>query len=962
MSKQSKKNLSQRAGQVQNETQRWANSAQRVGGLLKDAFDSVAFEWDAAESYEANQLVLFKGQVHTVLQPTTPGQSPDTHGAKYQVFLLRSGAEVTDAAPNYPVTKRALMEYVTARLSGFGSGSLPDYASADKAGIVRKVSSANALDRNEDTAVITPKYVYDILEAILENIDLQTVAENGASTDKLLTLLGLKLTSISTATGSYKILVRDESGVVRTIDALPSTGGGDGGTTIPNPVAPSIGTQQGTQGVVYSFQVPAFTHSLPLTYTATGLPAGLAFNAGNLAITGTPQAFGQFNVTVTATDSAGRSSSVTFILNIVRADTPAPADWLLSTGYTTDVNTKAVNLFFGLASGITGAQVSVENMRGVLDTGNGRNGAWSTDPNAGTFWQALSVESNGGGTYNFIAAYHPTSISPLTGGLTKGDVYRVKIRRNPSDTPVVRYFLFESTTNINSPLALTTENTAILNIAKNRVVTTNFGIEAGWDKERLVDDDVTNTASSVCLTETGSFTIEINFAGLANFVSRVELTPRNGQPGAFPADFLLQFSTAATGDDWSTVVSRTAEPIPTSMVVYTFGAVQGVRRFRLVATKLRQVPNDCYRLQLGEIRIMAEQFFADNVVSNQPPVPPIVQAQTTTSRSNFSYVVPAFTDPNNDALTYALVGVQLFSSASGTFAPTSLDTFAFNPATRALTRNLPPVGRFKAIIRATDTSGANANLEVPINVNPVFDSAYLRFLTGDVFNGQITNSNTGNQSYVVKAYFFDLPASVMPEIGIAYIETPNQIAASPMSYDAFTNANTVGNRGYVEGRIVSFGAGGAGNGAGYIVYIRAQGYLDWTELGRRSWANQSDDPDFVKVYPRAAVSELANQTYQGVTGGGFAAKDPNFLNITWAYQNGRVVITGDANPTPPAGYAYKYLVKGKGYFNREDVIGMSFRPGWPILIQKYLVDLSRPQSAWRDNPLMGVDEQIIMVH
>jgi hypothetical protein len=49
-----------------------------------------------------------------------------------------------------------------------------------------------------------------------------------------------------------------------------------------------------------------------LTYSATGLPAGLSINSATGVISGTPAAVGTSSVTVTATDTTGASGSATF--------------------------------------------------------------------------------------------------------------------------------------------------------------------------------------------------------------------------------------------------------------------------------------------------------------------------------------------------------------------------------------------------------------------------------------------------------------------------------------------------------------------------------------------------------------------------------------------------------------------------------------------------------------------------
>lgn len=60
-------------------------------------------------------------------------------------------------------------------------------------------------------------------------------------------------------------------------------------------------------GVAYSATITATGGVAPYTCTATGLPAGLTLNTTTCTISGTPTAYGSFNLTITVTDAQGTS-------------------------------------------------------------------------------------------------------------------------------------------------------------------------------------------------------------------------------------------------------------------------------------------------------------------------------------------------------------------------------------------------------------------------------------------------------------------------------------------------------------------------------------------------------------------------------------------------------------------------------------------------------------------------------
>ncbi|MBD0693284.1 hypothetical protein BG452_40845 [Streptomyces sp. CBMA123] len=94
-----------------------------------------------------------------------------------------------------------------------------------------------------------------------------------------------------------------------------TAGGSTGGNTV---TVTGPGSQSGTVGTAASLQIHASDSASgqTLSYSATGLPAGLSINSSSGLISGTPTTAGSDNVTVTAKDGTGASGSASFTWTI----------------------------------------------------------------------------------------------------------------------------------------------------------------------------------------------------------------------------------------------------------------------------------------------------------------------------------------------------------------------------------------------------------------------------------------------------------------------------------------------------------------------------------------------------------------------------------------------------------------------------------------------------------------------
>ena len=165
-----------------------------------------------------------------------------------------------------------------------------------------------------------------------------------------------------------------------TVTCTPAGGSTGNTVTVTNP-----GTQTTTVGTAVSRQIAATDSASgqTLSFTATGLPAGLSISSSGL-ISGTPTTAGTSSVTVTAKDGTGASGSATFT-------------WTVTAAATQSIKTTATSLSVNQSgSGTVGVSLAVAPSANVTVT------TTRTSGNTG-----LSV--SGGGTLTFTPANFATA-------------------------------------------------------------------------------------------------------------------------------------------------------------------------------------------------------------------------------------------------------------------------------------------------------------------------------------------------------------------------------------------------------------------------------------------------------------------------------------------------------------------------------------------------------------------------
>lgn len=134
-----------------------------------------------------------------------------------------------------------------------------------------------------------------------------------------------QVTGTPTSDGVYSVSVTaaDGAGATSTSNVFTITVAEP--ENIPPTFTGSIDDVSVTVGTAISPIGGNFTDTEPLTYSSSALPIGISLNATTGIIAGTPTAVGTFNVSLTATDTRGGStSSNTFVINVLDVPNNVP--------------------------------------------------------------------------------------------------------------------------------------------------------------------------------------------------------------------------------------------------------------------------------------------------------------------------------------------------------------------------------------------------------------------------------------------------------------------------------------------------------------------------------------------------------------------------------------------------------------------------------------------------------------
>jgi len=273
-----------------NLTSEYYPTSRDYGVFDSDANDVAAIEAVFADDYTHTSITPSDGD-NLLWSPTT---------AQSRLLSVINGATKTLDVQEEEFSDTAIVNAIVADAKrGVAVRMVVENESSEWQSEINEVTAAGG----KVTTYTSSTGFYIHAKAIVADYGLPTAVVEAGS---------MNITSNSLTANRELGIILTDTGVENVVE---STFNADFNGTAANTVTvTSPGSQTGTVGTAGSVQISASDSASgqTLTYSASGLPAGLSINSSTGLISGTPTTAGTSTVSVTATDTTGASGSTSF--------------------------------------------------------------------------------------------------------------------------------------------------------------------------------------------------------------------------------------------------------------------------------------------------------------------------------------------------------------------------------------------------------------------------------------------------------------------------------------------------------------------------------------------------------------------------------------------------------------------------------------------------------------------------